>query len=573
MTVAVEPERDTDHFSREMRLLDGPIRWLYGAVGLIAIWAYRQNGLTGGAVAGISLYFGLNIAWVVLQPRIDGRWRRLGITGLLVTDLLFASFLTYYTGGLVSQFFLLYGLLTFKAAIYYPYIHAIIYVPFSIFPLYVITLYLATGTLVFSIDQLFISRYLLLLAVIFAAMYTAWHLDSRHRQTRGLLQQLEIEHRQTDTRRRELRAVLDSIGDGVIVVDRALNLLMVNPVAAQMFNLSDSAPGVSLPGVIQNPRLLELLRHTLENSTNPGIPILEEFETRLPSTRNPAIFQALATALVGSDGTTHGAVIVLRDMTRQKELEESKNNFISVLSHELRTPLTAIRGFLDLLLLETEGWTEKQREYVDIAFDQTNQLQQLINALLEFAEMETATTTLNPSYVRPDHLVFDAVEQIQPLADQRAITLEVQASPDPPPILADGQRLEQVLLNLLDNAVKFTPRHGQVTVSVIQQPAETLFVVRDTGIGVSEKERERIFERFYQVDSSSTREYGGTGLGLALCRHIVEMHRGRIWVEPGDDDTSPSQAPGSRFCFTIPRESARYFDQDDGQVSALSSSP
>jgi two-component system phosphate regulon sensor histidine kinase PhoR len=281
----------------------------------------------------------------------------------------------------------------------------------------------------------------------------------------------------------------------------------------------------------------------------------------------------LATALVGSDGTTHGAVIVLRDMTRQKELEESKNNFISVLSHELRTPLTAIRGFLDLLLLETEGWTEKQREYVDIAFDQTNQLQQLINALLEFAEMETATTTLNPSYVRPDHLVFDAVEQIQPLADQRAITLEVQASPDPPPILADGQRLEQVLLNLLDNAVKFTPRHGQVTVSVIQQPAETLFVVRDTGIGVSEKERERIFERFYQVDSSSTREYGGTGLGLALCRHIVEMHRGRIWVEPGDDDTSPSQAPGSRFCFTIPRESARYFDQDDGQVSALSSSP
>ena len=511
-----------DQFSREMRLLDGPIRWLYGAAGLLAIWTYQPSGLTRGAVVGISLYVGLNIAWAALQPRITWRSRRLGTIGLLVADLLFASFLIYHTGGLVSQLFLFYGLLTFKAAIYYPYIHAIIYVPFSIFPLYVITLYLATGTLVFSVDQLFVTRYLLLLAVIFAAMYTAWHLDSRHRQTRDLLQQLEIEHRQTDTRRRELRAVLDSIGDGVIVVDRALNLLMVNPVAAQMFNLSDAAPGVSLPGLIQHPRLLELLRHTLESPANPGVPILEEFEARLPSAQNSAIYQALATALVSSEGTTHGAVIVLRDMTRQKELEDSKNNFISVLSHELRTPLTAIRGFLDLLLLETEGWTEKQREYVDIAFDQTGQLQQLINALLEFAEMETATTTLIPSHVLPNNLVFKAVSQIKPLADQRAITLEVQTAPDPAPILADGQRLEQVLLNLLDNAVKFTPQHGQVTVSVIEQPTETLFIVHDTGIGVPEAERERIFERFYQIDSSSTREYGGTGLGLALCKHIVD---------------------------------------------------
>jgi signal transduction histidine kinase len=144
--------------------------------------------------------------------------------------------------------------------------------------------------------------------------------------------------------------------------------------------------------------------------------------------------------------------------------------------------------------------------------------------------------------------------RIEPLANQHAITLQLDAPPDLAPIYADGGRLERVLLNLLDNALKFTPEEGQITVTVSDQGSETLICVSDTGPGVPPAERERIFERFYQVDNSSTRKHGGTGLGLAICKHIVEMHRGRIWVEEANKEVMADNGPGSRFCFTISQD-------------------
>ena len=222
---------------RELKLIDGPVRWLYWAVGLAGIWYYQQGDLGVGAILGIVLYLGINLALIPLFPRLNPNHQGALAAMLAVVDLLFVSFIIYHTGGLVSQFFLLYCLLVFKAAIYYPYVHAIFLVPFLIFPLYMATLFLDTRTLVFLTEQPFVPRYILLFAVILTGLYTAWHLDSRHQQTRVLLEQLESEHRHTDERRRELRAVLDSIGDGVIVVDRDLLLLMINPIAAQVFGL------------------------------------------------------------------------------------------------------------------------------------------------------------------------------------------------------------------------------------------------------------------------------------------------------------------------------------------------
>ncbi len=507
---------------------------------------------------GLVLYLGLNIALIPLLPRTTLSSRRYLVILLYAIDLVFGSFLIYHTGGLVSQLYLLYCLLIFKAAIYYPYVHPIIFVPFLIFPLYIFTLYLGTGTLVFLQDQLFASRYALLLLVILAGMYTAWHLDSRHRQTRALLAQLEIEHHQIDERRRELRTVLDSIGDGVIVADPELRLLMINPVAADIFNLLYPQPvGTPLDDTIDNPTLLTLLRQTLADADNKDGPISEEIRAFPISSGKPIICQALATALVSGQDTPHGAVVVLRDMTRQRELEESKTNFISMLSHELRTPLTAIRGFVDLILSGGTGdLSQEQREYLDIVFDQSEHLQDLINALLEFAEMEVAETSLDLDYVSLEKLAQDVLGQIEPLAEQRGITLKAQVPSALPSLYADRHRLERVLLNLLDNAIKFTPERGLVTLTIRDQESEVLVFVTDTGSGVPPAERERVFDHFYQVDSSTTREHGGTGLGLALCKHVIEMHQGRIWVEQpdGSEGEQGDGGPGSRFCFTIPRD-------------------
>jgi two-component system phosphate regulon sensor histidine kinase PhoR len=526
-------------------------------IGLFSVWTYQRSDLDATAMLGLLLYLGLNLVLIPLLPRTSPASRRHLVIVLYVIDLLFASFLIYHTGGLVSQLYLLYCLLIFKAAIYYPYVHPIIFVPFLIFPLYIFTLYLSTGTLVFLQDRLFVSRYSLFLLVILAGMYTAWHLDSRHRQTRDLLGQLEAEHLRITERRRELRAVLDSIGDGVIVVDPGLRLLMINPVAADFFNLAYPQPtGNRVDAIIDNSALMTLLRHTLDDTADNDALISGEIGTLPVSSGKPIICQALATALASGQNTPHGAVVVLRDMTRQKELEESKTNFISMLSHELRTPLTAIRGFVDLILTGSTGeLTAEQREYLVIVFDQSEHLQNLINSLLEFAEIEAAETSLDLDLVSPEKLAYNVLGQIEPLAKHRTVTLDVRVSPNLAPLYIDEHRMERVMLNLLDNAVKFSPKHGTVTLTIRDRDFDVLVCVSDSGSGVPRAERGRIFDRFYQVDSSTTRAHGGTGMGLALCKHIVEMHQGQIWVEQPDkvEGGERNNGPGSRFCFTLPR--------------------
>jgi two-component system phosphate regulon sensor histidine kinase PhoR len=549
------------------------VRWFFWAAGLFSVWTYQEGDLNGGVILGLLLYLGLNVALIPILPRTTSISHPYLAVGLYVADLLFASLLIYHTGGRVSQLFLLYCLLPFKAAIYYPYVHRIIFVSFLIFPLYIVTLYLGTDTIVFLTDNDFLTRYALLLAVVFVGMYTAWHLDRRQQQTRDLLEQLEIEHRHVDERRRELRTILDSIVDGVVVVDAELRLMMINPVAADMFNIAyPQPPGTPLGDLIDNSTLLTLLRQALDVAQNGDVSpaaaqqggmgfISDELKAYPISSGKPIICQALATALVSGRDTPHGAVVVLRDMTRQKELDESKSNFISVLSHELRTPLTTIRGFVELILTGGTGdITADQRECLNTVFAQTDHLYSLINALLEFTELESADTQLQLDLVPLDELVYKVLSRIEPLAEHHAIGLQTQIPSDLASIHADGAQLERVLLNLLDNAIKFTPEQGQVTVAVADFGSEVLFSVTDTGPGIPPAERERIFERFYQIDNSSTRAHGGTGLGLAICKHIVEMHHGRIWVEEPNDQIKDKGGPGSRFCFTIPRDLMRQID-------------
>jgi two-component system phosphate regulon sensor histidine kinase PhoR len=283
----------------------------------------------------------------------------------------------------------------------------------------------------------------------------------------------------------------------------------------------------------------------------------EELRARPASTGKPIICQALATALVSGQETPHGAVVVLRDMTRQKELEDLKTNFISMLSHELRTPLTAIRGFVELLLAgDVDDTGHDQREYLNVVFEKTEHLHSLINTLLEFAELEAREATLQLSPISLDRLVYKVLGRVEPLAEQHDITLQAQLPPDLALLHADAQRLERVLLNLVDNAIKFTPDRGQVQISVSERDDEVLVCVADNGPGIPAAEREHIFERFYQIDNSPTRAHGGTGLGLSIAKHIIETHNGRIWVEQHDGNGSGDGDSGSRFCFTVPRDLA-----------------
>lgn len=232
---------------------------------------------------------------------------------------------------------------------------------------------------------------------------------------------------------------------------------------------------------------------------------------------------------------------------RLKELDRLKSDFVSNVSHELRTPLTAIKGAVDLLLREMAGpLGERQAHYLTRVKSNTQHLAGLINDLLDLSKIEAGRVELNSSRVSLGGLVHEVVETLRPVAAEKPISLEV-AAPEPAIVVwADREKLTQVLMNLIGNAIKFTPSEGKVTVSVTGNGNGAVAVsVRDTGSGISAEDREKIFDKFYQAAGNGKSKPKGTGLGLAISKALVELHGGRIWVESEVNR-------GSTFTFTLP---------------------
>ncbi len=355
-------------------------------------------------------------------------------------------------------------------------------------------------------------------------------------------------------KRRELEAVLAGIGDGVVVVDPDLHLVLMNPVARRILGLEIEPPaGVPLRLYLSSPAFGDLLAETLESQRE----LIRELD--LPSGRvdEPAqggdgegrTYGVLASPVL-DNGVVNGVVAVLRDVTAQKELERMKSNFLSVVSHELRTPLHSIKGFVEIILMGKTGpVTELQEDFLRTVRGQTTVLQRMIDDLLEFSRMEAGRARLHLSEVSLGAVAHGVVTKLAPLAEEGALQLLLDIGDDLPEVDGDRMRLEQVLTNLVENAIKFTPPGGQVRVSGQAMEDRVRLTVADTGIGIPPEEQEKVFDRFYQVDGSERRAYRGAGLGLSICKHIVERHCGRIWVE---SDGVPGR--GARFHVELPIE-------------------
>jgi PAS domain S-box-containing protein len=357
--------------------------------------------------------------------------------------------------------------------------------------------------------------------------------------------QTEQIYRSVQEKSNELEAVLQGIGDGVLVTGTGLNLVMMNPIASHIFGVED-APllGKPLEYTVGHRGLLEVMR---EAESAPDHAVIREL--RVPMTRDhpEMIYQALATMVPGAGGEARGVVTVLRDITSQKQLEQMKSNFLSVVSHELKTPLHSIKGFVDIILMgKTGGINELQQDFLTTVREQTDQLQNLISELLEFSRLESGQIKLHVEEISLAGIADRVVEKLSPQAQEAQIALVSRLPDDFASVEADLTRMEQVLTNLVDNAVKFTPAGGQIVIAGEDMGDRVLVSVADTGIGIPLAEREKIFERFYQVDSGAARPYRGTGLGLSICKHIVEHHRGRIWVEGAEPQ-------GSIFKFVLPK--------------------
>ncbi len=343
--------------------------------------------------------------------------------------------------------------------------------------------------------------------------------------------------------RQELEAVLQGIGDAVIVTDANLNILMVNPVAIRTLHLPSSPEGLPLASVIQNEDLLKVMQDVLIQEEPV---IMRDITFEFPGDK-PRTFQAVASAVVGPGLSARGVVTVLRDITAQKELEKMKSNFLSVVSHELKTPLHSIKGFVEIIRMGKAGpITELQADFLTTVKEQTQVLQRMIDDLLVFSRLEAGQLRLHAEEISLAAIAAGVVQKLTPLAEEKGIALTTLLPDDFPDIQGDYMRMEQVITNLVENAIKFTPTGGKVTIEGQDLGDRVRIWVQDTGIGIPESERERIFDRFYQVDASERRAYRGAGLGLTICKHIVERHGGRIWVES-------QVGKGSTFYIELPK--------------------
>ncbi len=239
-----------------------------------------------------------------------------------------------------------------------------------------------------------------------------------------------------------------------------------------------------------------------------------------------------------------GRGLLLRDVTHEKELDRLKSQLLSTVSHELRTPLASIKGFATTLLRQDVAWDDgTRREFLAIIDQESDRLSELIGNLLDMARVEAGTLRVEPEPANLRPIVEEVVRTFSLMTSQHQFQIEMPRRL--PRIMADPRRVRQVLRNLLENAVKYSPAGGPIVVAVEVHPDAVQVGVADRGIGIQPEHLGRVFDRFYQVDNASTRNVGGSGLGLSICKAIVEAHRGRIWVE--------SQVGiGSSFHFTLP---------------------
>jgi GAF domain-containing protein/CheY-like chemotaxis protein len=271
-----------------------------------------------------------------------------------------------------------------------------------------------------------------------------------------------------------------------------------------------------------------------------GEPADGDLEVRLPERRT---LRWLTTPTRDLLGAVVGTTITLRDVTREREIDRMKTEFVSTVSHELRTPLTSIKGSLHLLLSDDRlTLDETQRHLVDISLKNTDRLIRLINNILDISKMEAGHIHLDLELHRPLDFVEMAVEGIRGFAESRGIAIESRVTTDVPVVSVDFDRMVQVVTNLLSNAIKFSPERGLVTVGARRSGADLEIWVTDQGQGIAPEDVGRLFRKFQQLDGRTVRAVGGTGLGLAICRGIVEEHGGRIGVD---------SRPGAGATFTV----------------------
>jgi two-component system phosphate regulon sensor histidine kinase PhoR len=333
-----------------------------------------------------------------------------------------------------------------------------------------------------------------------------------------------------EAERARLAAVLDRMTDGVLIADAGGQVQFANPAVERLFDIQ-KAVGRRVVEVLHQPRLIETWRSSRETG-----------ETREESVELSARKRFLQLVVL-PDLQAGGSLLLVQDLTRVRRLETVRRDFVSNISHELRTPLASLKALTETL---RDGALEDPKaasRFLGRIETEVDALSQMATELLELSRIESGQVPLELKSVSAAALLLSAAERMRAQVERAGLVLRIDTSQDMTEVRADPPRLEQVLVNLIHNAVKFTRPGGEVILAAYTEENFVCFSIRDTGEGIPADDLERIFERFYKADRA--RSGGGTGLGLSISRHLVEAHGGRIWAES-------TEGQGSTFHFTIP---------------------
>jgi len=334
--------------------------------------------------------------------------------------------------------------------------------------------------------------------------------------------------------RGRLAGVLNNMADGVLITDGDGRVRLINPAAARLLSATEeTALGRSFAQVARDHRIINLWQRCRE--------LGEEQIEPVEVSRQGPFLQIIVAPLQDTDPRTY--LVILQDLTRVRRLETVRRDFISNISHELRTPLASLKALVDTLRDGALEDPPAAEHFLNRMETEVDALTQMVQELLELSRIESGQVPLRLKPITVADVVLPPADRLCPQAERTGLRLTVDLPADLPPVLADVERMQQVVTNLVHNAIKFTPSGGEVTITAEVGESEVIVSVHDTGIGIPADDLPRIFERFYKVDRARSEK--GTGLGLAIAKHIVEAHGGRIWVES-------QVGKGSTFRFALP---------------------
>ena len=355
-----------------------------------------------------------------------------------------------------------------------------------------------------------------------------------------LSERISLQMRETEREGNQLKSIIESMREGVIVISREENLLLVNDAAKEMFAIDDAAIGRPYMETVRNPDLQGLISRMQRKKKS----ATQEISVLYPKERSYLVSVRVSPRY-------REIVVVIFDITEFKNLERIKADFVANVSHELRTPLTSIKGYIETLLDRNYDTDEEKKDFLEIIEENTDRLIAIASDLLVLSELESGEADPRDSrkgYEEIDirETILRSMGSLDSLFSKKGVNLSLEIEDGMPTYRANRFLVERMLINLVENSAKYTPENGSVSVRAKTLNGTLCIEVEDNGIGIPPEHHERIFERFYRVDKNRSREIGGTGLGLSIVKHIVIQHGGTIGVRSAEGE-------GSTFTVELPR--------------------